>query len=451
VSSRCESGNPTNCGRRAAQLIAKSRDTALARNSVWMFLAYGSRVVIQAGYFVLIARTLGAREYGAFVTATALVSIVSPFASLGAGDLLVKHVSRDRREFPVCWGNGILVTVVSGVAILALLSVIGLFVLPKSVPWSLILLVSIADLFGMRLVDLAAEAFQAFEKLQHTAQITLLPSVLRLLGAAYVFFAWHRTTAWMWSCIYLSSTCFSAAAAIFLTTRRLGHPRLQVGRIRNDLKEGFYFSISLSAQTIYNDIDKTMLARLSTLEATGIYAAAYRLIDVAFTPVRSVLNAAYPNFFRRGQGGIESSYSYGKRLLLRTAGYSAIVFFGLMVAAPIVPLVLGREYRLTTEALRWLALLPLLKTIHYFLADSLTGAGYQALRSGAQVVVATGNILLNFWLIPVYSWRGAAWASIASDATLAVALYILIRILHRNPSARITVSAGVSEQYEHGA
>jgi O-antigen/teichoic acid export membrane protein len=59
-----------------------------------------------------------------------------------------------------------------------------------------------------------------------------------------------------------------------------------------------------SAQSFYNDIDKTMPARLGTLDETGIYSAAYRLIDIAFIPVRAVLNAALPGFFHNGVEGI---------------------------------------------------------------------------------------------------------------------------------------------------
>jgi hypothetical protein len=35
------------------------------------------------------------------------------------------------------------------------------------------------------------------------------------------------------------------------------------------------------------------------------------------------------------------------------------------------------------------------------------------------VGVALFNVLINIWIIPLYSWRGAAWSSIASDALLA--------------------------------
>src|SRR5208282_3224243 len=111
---------------------------------------------------------------------------------------------------------------------------------------------------------------------------------------------------------YLACTVVSCVSAISLVSYRLGAPRIALSRIPKEIEQGFYFSTSLSAQTVYNDIDNTLLARLSTLDATGIYAAAYRLIDVAFAPVRSVLYAAYANFFRHGQAGMAISYSYAK-------------------------------------------------------------------------------------------------------------------------------------------
>jgi O-antigen/teichoic acid export membrane protein len=101
----------------------------------------------------------------------------------------------------------------------------------------------------------------------------------------------------------------------------------------------------------------------------------------------------------------------------------------LYLLAPVFPLVIGKEFARTVEALRWLAVLPLLKTIHYFLSDAVTGAGYQSLRTAAQVSVAGLNVFLNFWLIPVYSWRGAAWASLASDGALAIAMYGILLCL----------------------
>ena len=43
----------------------------LVRGSLWLLLGKGLRVVLQATYFVMIARTLGVENYGAFVGTTA--------------------------------------------------------------------------------------------------------------------------------------------------------------------------------------------------------------------------------------------------------------------------------------------------------------------------------------------------------------------------------------------
>ena len=172
-----------------------------------------------------------------------------------------------------------------------------------------------------------------------------------------------------------------------------------------------------------------MVARLATLEAAGVYAAAYRLIDVAFIPVRALLSATLPGFFRAGAGGLQASMRYGKRMLMKVLPYSLFAFAACMIGAPLVPHILGRQYAEVTEALRWLALLPILKTVQFFIADSLTGAGHQGTRALTQVGVAVFNVLINLWIIPAHGWRGAAWSSIASDGLLALSLLLVVTYL----------------------
>jgi O-antigen/teichoic acid export membrane protein len=412
--------------RRAERWIEKARSSALARNSGWMFLGYGLRIFVKAGYFILIARSLGPAEYGAFVGTVGLIALVAPFTGLGSGNLLIKNVSRERAFFAEYWGNAILVSIVSGLVLLGFVVAVAHLALPASVPWLLILLVGISDIVAVKGAEIAAQGFQAVDDMRYTAFLTLFPYILRLVGAVIVFSLWRNPTALCWGWFYAASTVISSTVAVSLASCKLGAPRLALFRIPKEIEEGFYFVTSMSAQTVYDDIDKTMLVRLSTLDATGIYGAAYRLIDVAFTPVRSVLNAAYANFFRHGQAGMAVSYSYAKKLLPKMMGYSLLIFAGLFAAAPIIPMILGHDYARAVEALRWLALLPFFKSVHYFLADSLTGAGYQRLRTIGQIGVAMFNVGLNLWLIPAYSWRGAAWSSLASDGALVLAMYLAV-------------------------
>jgi O-antigen/teichoic acid export membrane protein len=118
-------------------------------------------------------------------------------------------------------------------------------------------------------------------------------------------------------------------------------------------------------------------------------------------------------------------------LILHALGYATLISMALLAGAGIVPYVLGGEYRLTVEALRWLAILPMLRVVHVFLSDALAGAGHQGLKACIQIGVAVFNVLINLWIIPAYSWRGAAWSSIASDALLAGAIGAVVLTLSR--------------------
>ncbi|MEB3293953.1 MAG: oligosaccharide flippase family protein, partial [Synechococcales bacterium] len=385
------------------------------RSTLWMMLSHGLKIVLQAAYFIIVARALKPEQYGAFIAATAFVEIAAPFATLGAGDLLVKNVARDRQLFAIYWGNALFLMVVSGVGLMAGLFAVAPWLLPNTVsPW-LLFFAAFNSLFSGRSLDLAGKAYQAVYQLKRTAQLNLLPHLLRVAAAIALTLLIPSPNAETW--MMLSVGCISVAACIALygVQKELGAPRLALDIVLPNLKEGSYFAVGLSAQTIYNDIDKTMLAKLASLDAAGMYAAAYRLIDVAFVPVRSLLAASYTKFFQAGQTGIWGSLQVAKKLLPLMLGYGLVMGVVLSLGAPVVPLILGNEYANSAIVLQWLSPLILFKSLHYIAADTLSGADLQSNRSLIQIIIAIFNVLLNLFLIPRYQWYGAVWSSLASD------------------------------------
>jgi len=424
------------------------RTSTLARNTLWMLVGLGLKLVIQAAYFTVIARSLGAEHYGAFVGVVGLVGILSPFGSLGSGSLLIKNVARDRTKFRINFGLALVTTICVSSILFLLVVLVSLYFLPSTIPVSLAMLVAASDLFGNSIVVICGGAFSAFERLKWTASINALVSALRLLAAFVLIGLYRNPSALQWGRFYCGSTSLAAIVALVLVFVKLGPPELSLARSAAEFREGFYFSASNCTETVYNDIDKVMLARLGTLEATGIYGAAYRLVDVSFAPVYSLLAAAYPGFFRAGVGGIFGAIQYAKPLLWRSLTYAALISGAILVGAGIVPYILGSEYRLTVEALRWLAVLPVLKVVHVCLSDALSGAGYQGLKSLIQLGVAVFNVLINLWIIPAYSWRGAAWSSIASDTLLACGIGATVCVLSRRSQAATDKAKGFAVRAE---
>ncbi len=408
----------------------------LLRNTAWMGAAQTIRTGVQAAYFILMARALGTNGYGAFVGVVSLVAITTPFASLGTGNLLVKHVARDSSTFGPHWGKALATTLIGGTVLLLLVTLSAGALLPRSIPVGLIVAVGAADLLFARFVDVSGFAYQAVQRLDRTALMQLLVSPLRLLAAGILVATSNAPTAAQWGWVYLVSSAAGACIAVACVSWEMGRPRFDLRRLATGTREGTYFSVSLSAQTIYNDLDKAMLARLATLAATGVYAAAYRVVDIAFLPIGAVISASYTRFFQHGALGVRATAQYARRLLRLGVAWGILAGAGLYLLAPTLPMILGGEYRDSVAAVRWLAVLPLLKAVHYFGANALTGAGHQGVRTAIQLGIALINVLLCLWLIPLYSWPGAAAATLASDGLLALGMWLAVYRLGRREAPR---------------
>lgn len=406
---------------------------SLKKNSAWMLGGQLLRSGVQLLYFILIARALGSQGYGSFIAVTALIAILGPFASWGSGNLLVQHVARNPATFPTYWGSAVATTISSALILSGLVMTFGQFALPHGSAPTLLLLIALSDLLCARLIDVSGQAFQAHQRLDRTAALQFLPSLLRLAAAGLLFLLPIPKTALIWAFFFLGSTALSTLIALHWVNKELGWGPLSLKPMRAELRTGGAYAVSLSAQSIYNDIDKTMLARMINADAAGIYAAAYRIIDVAFTPVRSLLYASYAKFFQHGQQGLSGTTKFALTLLPWAALYGVLSIIVLWVAAPLLPVLFGQDFQASTDALRWLAPLVLLKSLHYFAADTLTGAGHQSLRSGVQIAVAIANVMLNLWLIPQHGWMGAVWASLISDGMLTMLLIGTLAYKRRFP------------------
>ena len=405
--------------------LRKSISSQIVRNASWMLSGHGLQLLGRMGYFVIIAHALGPSGYGTFVACTALIGTMSPFASCGTGHVMIKYVARDRNVLPVYLGNALLVTVASGSVLMLFALILRPHVLPQSSTATMLIAVAISDLFGMEMTNICLQVFLALEQGRRFSHLMAFSTGVRFVGAIVLLAV--GPTATHWAYLYAASAVIATTTGIIAVSRYCTPPRVKLNLFFPSVREGIHFATSLASQSVYNDIDKTMLARLNTVEAAAIYAAAYRFIEAAILPIRSVANAAYPEFFRLGVQGVTSGFGFARRILRRSILYGLCMAVALFAAAGLVPMVLGRAYQDSASALRWLCLLPLIKCVHIFLSDTLTGSNYQWQTSSAQIAVAVFNVLINFWLIVAFSWRGAAWSSLATDGLLVVFLYAIIQ------------------------
>lgn len=412
--------------------LGRLASSGLVRNSGSMLLYQVGRVLVQGVYFILAASLLGVTGFGTLSALLALAALAAPFGSLGSINLMIRDVVHDAGTAPRQLATALVVTLLSGLAMVGLLVLAAPLVAPQGVSPHLLALVVVAELLGARVVEVAGAVYQAKHRMMRTATLLLSLQIARLAGAGVLLLLPQDVTLEAWVAALVASSATVTLGVVGFTIRDVGLARPDLRSYTRRWREGMLFAVSLSSQSVYNDIDKAMLGRLASVEAAGLYTAAYRVVDMVFTPVRAMLAAAYPRFFRAGASGSVKALVFTRTLAKPAVGYSIAVGAVLLLGADLVPVVLGPDYEGAVDAMRWLAVIPLLKATHYLAADTLTGTGHQGVRTVVQVGIAVLNVALNLVLIPLYGYHGAIAASLVCDGLLAVVLWgALLRVRRR--------------------
>lgn len=395
------------------------RNSSLVRNASWLMVGQTLSVLFRSVYFIILARLLGKYEYGIYAGAMALATILSQYSSLGSNWVFLQYVSQNKKLFSIYWGNIILTTVSIGSLFTVLLAVLGVHA-SAYYTHTLLLCVAAGECICMQMTVALSSIFQTFEKMNLSAFISLSVELFRLVLAISLLSIARHISATQWSYAALSVSAFAMLLAVMAVTLKLGVPTFSSMMLRRRGREGFVYALSNSAGNVYNDIDKVMLPYFGLVGANGIYSMAYKVINTLTTPISSVNSAAFPRVFLRAKGGVFEVSRYTIKILRRTIFLGiGMVLLGFL-ASPVIPWLVGSSYNECILALRWLSPIPLLRCLHWSAGDTLTGAGHQNLRMRAQMATAFFNVGINFYMIPHYGWRGAAWSSLLSDGLLVV-------------------------------
>jgi O-antigen/teichoic acid export membrane protein len=402
-----------------------------------MLSSQGLGIVTQTAYFILVARALDAPSYGAFVSVTAITSIIFPFIGLGSANILIKNVAKSENTFQEQWGNTLLISILTGILAILIVLLISPFLFSNSLSLPVIALILIADLIGLRLLENCGSAFVAVFQVKRTAQIKALYNVSKLIAAIILVLCFNKTNLLVWSALYCISSLLPAIVASLVIHYSLGKPKPCIIKFKSELSQGLLFSVDSSASNINSSVDRAMLGSLAGFHVAGIYSAAYRFIDIFYYVIFALSGATYSRFFKHGTSGIKGSFGFAKKLLPIALLYGFITTTAIFFMAPVVvPLLLGKNFLASIEVLKWLAPIHLTSYTQLLAADVLTGSGFQGYRSAIQVTSAALNIGLNLFLIPIFSWKGAACATLISESLKTLGLWLLIAFLYKRADAQ---------------
>jgi O-antigen/teichoic acid export membrane protein len=416
--------------KRVVSLVKRVGSRRAVKHVSWMMGAQGVNLGIQAAYFVLLARLLGAYQYGIFSGAFALINTLAPYAVLGSGMLFMRYVTENPKKARTYWGNAVAISFTVGLVIAGSLYFIGPRFAKVGNGW-LFLLLALGYCLFSQIITVGATVFQTLGKLEFTAILTTAGNAIRLVILVVMVLLLKHATAVQWAIGSLLAAVIGFGWTILAVRKEIGTMRPEWAILCKRFGEGIGFSFAGTTQAIYNDIDKMVLSRDGYILQNGSYSLAYRVVDFATSPLAAVDTVVLPKFFALSVNGIRKTLPLLYRSILSTGGIGILIGLGIIVLSPIIPHIVGKDYAAVSAALIWLSPLPFLRTLHRLTGGVLTASGHQNLRTATQLAVALLNGVLNVLFIPGRGWIAAAWVSLISDGLLALLTVAVLVVLLR--------------------
>ncbi len=397
--------------------------SSLGRNTSFVLVAELSFSLGRMLTFVLLGRALGTEDLGRYVAVLGLTQLLFPLARVGSAHLMVRSISRGE-PFGPQWAKATSVNLIGGVVGAATSTLIALVLFDVS-PITTVL-IGLAQLIGLGLQQNGGMAAAAHGRAQIGLAINGVNTVFRVV-AILIFFYWiddQTVDVWAW---FLAATMLAGSISTLTIVRTAfgARPRFVVPN-GTDLRMGSGFVFVDFANTAQADIDKVVLGGFGLNDDAGVYAAAYRVADLANLPLGALVRASYSEFFRRGSDKISEAVRYAKKLTTFSFGYGVAVGIGLWVFAPLLEFAMGDQFAESVTALRWVSFVPALRALQVFPANVLSGTDRQWLRAKIMSFTAALNLVSNIVLVPEYGWRGAAISTLLAEAVFSIALWIAV-------------------------
>ncbi|MGQ5717570.1 lipopolysaccharide biosynthesis protein [Pseudochrobactrum asaccharolyticum] len=391
--------------------LPDNRLSARIRRYLPSLLSYmassGSLIMASAAQlvtFTILARFLGASDFGVFITIMAITSIAVHLCGLGGAECLLRRVAQDKAIYTTMLGHNLILISLSGI----LLVVTGMIILPYWISFSPDPLTNQISLFLflatnvilLRLI-LLAEAIYIGHNNFKAANLSVVGFAFARTFAAIlacVAFGVNTISGWAW----WQFLCHLFVAAVYwLWLMRLGKPKFHL--VREEIKLGLFFATPFIFRAFRQNIDLLLLGLLLSPAVIGSYGVARRIVDSSYLNIDAMNRLLYPRLAKLSANGIDKAWPLAQKSLMiavSIAVFTAVVIYCL---APYLPLIFGNEYQSMvyfTQVLCWVIIPFSLWSIGVEVMGAAGEHGYRAAILNAGNLLGTPVLAFATWLMP---------------------------------------------------
>lgn len=409
-----------------------NRVQRIFKNMSWLLISQIITSICGFVWTILLARYLGVDNYGILGFAISITGILAIIDDLGISAHVVRHIATDYESAPKYVGNVIPLKIILAVINLIITPIVLIILKIDGYTIFITLLFTLEIIFKSYTNSLFG-VFQAFEEGKYQGIGYSLMNVSTLL---FILISIYADLGLLGVSIsYVLANILSFIYAYYILNKHIVKPKFEFDWefCKKITLLSLPFAVTGVLYSIYYSIDLVMLTNLVGNYATGIYNATYKLISLLtlfYSVYTAVIFPVMSKFFKNDRKLLVMSYEKSiKYLMLLIIPIAVATMF---YSLDIIQLIYGNQYDDAASVLSILIWTVCLLFISGASNTLLNASHKEVTVTKIYALAAVFNVILNFFMIPYFSYNGAAITTVLSDLLIvALQTYVIHKIRHK--------------------
>lgn len=401
----------------------------LVKNSAWLLVGEISDRILSYFLIIILARMLGDVGLGEYSFIFAAVQTTFLLADMGVGDYIVREISQRPERTQELFSNAVFLKF--ALTFTGLLATI-IFALSTNKP--VYIFVAMIILSGRLILQnfgsLFEVVFQSRNEMHFISGGQIIERLISLALGAFVLLK-GKGLIIFFAVLFIAYTFkFIYQAISFM--KKIGwcsiKSNLNIKTMKELLLGGIPLWLTGVFAFIYFRIDIIMLSLMVGDQIVGWYSAAYKLIDALNFIPYIIFGATFPSMSRLFIEDKEMLTNILNRVIRYLICLAIPITIGtILLSERILQFIYGKMFYNSTLVLQILIVAEALVFVTFIIAKTLNSMGKEKSVTYALASLSVFNIVLNYILIPKYTYIGAAIATVISEILSLIILTYLIR------------------------
>ncbi len=400
----------------------------IAVNSAMILFGRLVSKILGLATIMILARYLGVELFGQYSLVITFCGFFLYFNDLGVYSVVLRRISQGNDDPSELVSNAMLVKIIFSFLAIFLVVAAGFFL---GYPLELIVLFFVYSmtLLTSSITGLFNGFFQAKLLNKYVIFSELITSIAFFLLLLILIFL--KQSLFFIIAAFLFSTIIALLTSFYFVRKFLKITLLPKKKnLTRFFAEGYPFALTQILSGLYYRIDVVIISKLLNNYALGLYSAAFRLTESLTIIQGAFVQPLFPimsSLFKNSSKNLEVSYNLGLRYMVYLV--LPIAIGGAMLAQKIIFIVYGAEFADPSVYLSFIILLwgALVMLVNQISITTLNSSLNEKKVVKIYFIGLFANVLLNFFLVPVFGIVGAALSTLIAEIILFLFLYFLLK------------------------